>query len=93
MSEEDISKSNDESGDTGINWDESWKRYDQNRRGGVFKLPEDYRTTKPRDVGDERVEKLTSAWSNDAGFLAGIGVILLIAAFYAYVYATGGIAN
>lgn len=83
--------SDDEKPKDGVDWDSSWNEYSSSRSGGVFQLnPE---PDEDREKEDERIEKLTSAWSSEIGFLLAIGVIVLIGAFYAYVYATGGISR
>ncbi|KAI0564948.1 hypothetical protein FGB62_22g340 [Gracilaria domingensis] len=82
----------DPSGGEPRDWDSSWNDYQQKRNGGVFKLP-DQTTNKTQDMIDERTDRITSIWANENGFLLAIGVILLIAAFYGYVYATGGISH
>lgn len=76
-------------------WDDSWSEFKQKQEegGGIFKLPPEESQRKRRAIEDERTEKLTDAWSNDTGFLAGIGVIVLIGLFYGYVFATGGISH
>jgi len=78
----------------GEDWDVSWKQFvDKENGGGVFELPPERPGEELYDVTDKRVEKLTSAWSNESGFLLGIVGILFIAAFYVYVGATGGISR
>ena len=84
-------KEEEDSGKKDRDWDSSWTEFSKNRSGGVFELPDDRPTDGNIKVEDERVEKLTSAFSNETGFLLGIGVIALIAVFYGYVYASGGI--
>lgn len=74
-------------------WDASWSQFSKKRTGGVFELPPDEAPNPTLGASDERVEKLTWAWSNENGFLIGIAVILLIALFYFYVYETGGISH
>lgn len=75
-------------------WDSSWKDFqEREENGGVFKLPPEGFEEKQKEFEGERIEKLTAAWSNDTGFLVGIGVIGLIGLFYGYVFATGGISH
>lgn len=78
-------------------WDAAWNEFSESRSGGTFQLPPNMppsdRETQKSNPGDQRIDKLTSAWSNENGFLIGIAVILLIAAFYAYVYQSGGISS
>lgn len=75
-------------------WDTSWAKFKERQEGGgVFKLPPQESQRKQRAVEDERTEKLTDAWSNDNGFLLGIGVIVLIGLFYGYVFMSGGISH
>lgn len=77
--------------ETPPNWDSSWKDFQEaQENGGVFKLPQEGFEEKQKDFEGERIERLTSAWSNDTGFLVGIGVIGLIGLFYGYVIATSG---
>lgn len=85
---------NDPDNENPADWDSSWKDYQERQaNGGVFKLPPEDYAQKQTDFEGEQVEKLTSAWSNDTGFLIGIGVIGLIALFYGYVFLTGGISH
>lgn len=74
-------------------WDSSWSEFRERRSGGVFQLPDVESDNKNNDIGDKRVERLTSFWGNETGFLLAIGGIVIIAAFYSYVYATGGISH
>lgn len=76
-------------------WDSSWKEFEERKtsNGGVFKLPPDDYQQKQAKFEGEQVERLTSAWSNDKGFLIGAGIIGFIALFYGYVFATGGISH
>lgn len=85
------SEGSEKSDKSGTDWDSSWNEFNKTREGGVFNLPDE--TGVPADVRDERVERLTNAWSNENGFLVGIAVIALIALFYVYVFATGGISS
>lgn len=78
--------------DASRDWDSSWKEFQKKSTdGGVFDLPPENPDEKTVDVEGQRVERLTTAWSNESGFLIGIGVIGLIGLFYGYVFATGGI--
>ena len=81
-------KEDDEAGKP--DWNSSWNEFSKKRQGGVFGLAEESLPEQRQRV-DKQTDRLTSAWSNDAGFLVGIGVIGLIAAFYIYVYKSGGI--
>uniref|UniRef100_A0A7S1TN85 Uncharacterized protein n=1 Tax=Erythrolobus australicus TaxID=1077150 RepID=A0A7S1TN85_9RHOD len=54
------------------------------RRGIVFDAPGE------RQI-DERTTRLVDFWSNDKAFLAAIGAVLLLVAFYAFVFVSGGI--
>lgn len=85
-------------------WDTSWSEFSKRRSDGVFQLPTDdsvgnadrgtsQNPPKGSPVADKRTERLTSLWSNENGFLVGIGVLFLIAMFYIYVYNTGGISH
>lgn len=75
-------------------WDTSWTEFKEKQDGGgLFKLPPEESQRKQRAFEDERTERLTNAWSNDRGFLLGIGVIVLIGLFYGYVFMTGGISR
>lgn len=92
--EEDKGASND-----GISrdWDSSWTDFNETRSsGGVFQLPTSEGSSQRDGMGaeeDKQVERLTSFWGNETGFLFAIGIIALIASFYMYVYSTGGISN
>ena len=93
----DDTSESDEGGSDKTDWDASWKSFNEPASGrrsqfNVFQLPEenDGLESKP---GDERIDRLTNVWSNDKAFLAGIGVIVLIAAFYIYIFLSGGIGS
>lgn len=73
-----------------VDWDNSWRAYrtdanksGKNERGGVFKLDGTEKNT--NDVLERRTERLTRAWSNDAGFLVGICLCFLLGIFMMYV--------
>ena len=72
-------------------------RLDEKRDGGMpddgkgFSFLEEKQGDEERERIDRRTRKLANAWSNDIGFLVGIFIVVLIGAFYFYVYSTGGI--
>lgn len=76
-------------------WDKSWAMFREKEMesGGLFRLgsEREEQTSGRTQPEDRRVERLTDAWSNETGFLAGIAVVALIGMFYAYVFFTGGI--
>lgn len=85
----------DEDNSKSENWDESWKQYvDKKSSGGVFELPAESSDRNESDMTtDKRIDDLTSAWSNESGFLIGIVLIFFIACFYVYIRASGGISG
>jgi hypothetical protein len=56
--------------------------------GGVFRIATEESPVK--EMLDERTNRFTDAWSNESGFLAGIGVIFLVGCFYLYAWTHQG---
>lgn len=94
-SQEDKDSGGEDEKDNPQDWDSSWKDFEERRASssGVFKLPPEDFQQKQVDYESKQVQRLTSAWSNDKGFLVGIGIIGLIGLFYGYVFLTGGISH
>jgi hypothetical protein len=56
--------------------------------GGLFKLSTDQPPV--NEILDERTKQITSAWTNESGYLIGIGIIVLIGCFYVYAWTHQG---
>jgi hypothetical protein len=56
--------------------------------GGLFKLSPDQ--SPANESIDERTKQITNAWTNESGYLIGIGIIVLIGCFYVYVWTHQG---
>ena len=87
--EKDTTPPSEDGANDKVDWDSSWNEYSSSRRGGVFKLE----PNAERQKEDKRIERLTSLWTSETGFLVAIGVIVAIGFFYTYVMVTGGIEN
>jgi hypothetical protein len=57
---------------------------DNQDSGGVFRISTEESPVK--EMLDERTKRMTDAWTNESGFLAGIGVIFLVGCFYVYAW-------
>lgn len=77
-------------GPENIDWDSDWKDYqgrtvERDTADNVFKLGGGAES-RGNSAIDERVERVTGAWTSETGYLIGIVVIVLIAVGESYVW-------
>jgi Protein of unknown function (DUF1168) len=87
-------KSPEEADEPPVDWDKDWKTFQSQGRTvrrevpstNLFKLPEPLGNVSTNGLSGGRTERVTSAWTNETGYLIGIVVIVLVAVAEGYVW-------